>query len=106
MESSDNLSRGHSHTSIVKTGRTGPWGSRSKTRRSSTGRHLPGTLPGLLRHTDLLERLDDGLASPTSTLPARSLGMICSASSFFPRGIACPPLVVTPPDYLSVIIPL
>lgn len=52
-----------------------------------------------------LERLDDGLASPTSTLTSRSLGMICSVSSFLPRGIACPPLVVTPPDYLSVIIP-
>ncbi len=27
--------------------------------------------------------------------------MICSASSFFPHGIECPPLVVTPPDSLS-----
>ena len=31
----------------------------------------------------------------------RSLGMICSASSVFPRGMEYPPLVLTPPDYLS-----
>ena len=31
----------------------------------------------------------------------RSLGMICSASSFFPRGIECPPLVLPPPDSRS-----
>ena len=41
------------------------------------------------------------LPLPTSTSTSRSLGMICSASSFFPRGIECPPLVFTPPDSLS-----
>ena len=32
---------------------------------------------------------------------SRKLGRICSTSSFFPRGMECSPLVVTPPDYLS-----
>ena len=41
------------------------------------------------------------LPRPTSTSTSRSLGMICSASSFFPRGMECPPLVLTPPDSLS-----
>ena len=49
----------------------------------------------LLRHTDLLDRLGNGLTSPHLDFDTRSLGMICSASSFFPRGIECPPLVVT-----------
>ncbi len=55
----------------------------------------------LLRHTDLLDRLGNGLASSHLDFDTRSLGMICSASSFFPRGMECPPLVLTPPDYRS-----
>jgi len=38
------------------------------------------------------------LPLPTSTSNSRSLGMICSASSFFPGGIEYPPLVLTLDD--------
>ena len=55
----------------------------------------------LLRHTDLLDRLGDGLASCHGDFNTRSLGMICSACSFFPRGIECPLLVITPADSLA-----
>ena len=55
----------------------------------------------LLRHTDLLDRLGNGLAAPHLDFDLSQLGMICSASSLFPRGIECPSLAVTPPDYLS-----
>ena len=41
------------------------------------------------------------LPLPTSTSTSRSLGMICSASSFFPRGIGCLPWFAPPPDSLS-----
>jgi len=41
-------------------------------------------------------------ASPAGTSQtSRSLGMICSASSFFPCGMECPPLVLTQTGYLS-----
>ena len=45
-----------------------------------------------------LTAIGNGLASPHLDFDSRSLWM---ASSFFPRGMECPPLVVTPPDYLS-----
>ena len=45
-----------------------------------------------------LTAIGNGLASPHLDFDSRSLWM---ASSFFPRGMECPPLVLTPPDSLS-----
>jgi len=50
---------------------------------------------------ELLDRLQDGLASPHLNLDLSKLGMICSASSFFPHGICCLPWFTPPPDSLS-----
>jgi len=56
---------------------------------------------GLLRHTIFLTASKTVLPLPTSTSTSRSSGVICSASSFFPRGIGRLPWFAPPLDSLS-----
>ena len=53
----------------------------------------------LLRHTDLLDRRGDGLTSSHIDFDTRDKGN--GQFFFFPRGMECPPLVLTLTESLS-----